>query len=208
MNWSEVTKTGLFPGALAGLVGGLIFGLTMSEVDRLLEIGQLVRSDSSAVGIVVATAVGSILGAGFGLLVCYQRPGAGETLFWGLVYGVFWWYLGSLTLQPLLGGDGLTWDIASAQHSFPLLLGMVLYGGITGLTLLPLQWDRLTRSRVFRVSGGDLARGVLAGLMAASLLATALNSQNDLLNFAAMTPNQPHIAAWFITLLIGLLAGC
>ena len=207
MNWSEVTKTGLFPGALAGLVAGLIFGLTMSEVDRLLEIGQLVRSDSSAVGFVVATVVGSILGAGFGLLVCYQRPGAGETLFWGLVYGVFWWYLGSLTLQPLFGGNGLTWDITSAQHSFPLLMGMVLYGGITGLTLLPLQWDRLTRSRVFRVSGGDLARGVLAGLLAATLLATALNAQNELLTFAAMTPNQPHIAAWFITLLIGLLAG-
>ena len=61
MNWSEVTKTGLLPGALAGLVGGLIFGVTMSEIERLPEIGQLVRSDSTAVGFVVATVVGSIL---------------------------------------------------------------------------------------------------------------------------------------------------
>ena len=192
---------------MAGLVGGLIFGVTMSELDRLPEIGELVRSDSSLAGFVVAAVVGSILGAGFGLLVCYQRPGAGETLFWGLVYGVFWWYLGSLTLQPLLEGDGLTWDVIAAQSEFPVLLGLVLYGACTGLAVLGFRWESQARAHLMDVTTGALLRGILAGLFAASILAAALKSQGELLTFASMTSNDPEIAAWFITLLIGLVAG-
>ena len=207
MTFSEVAKTGLLPGALAGLLGGLIFGVTMSELDRMPEFGELLRSDSSVAGFVVAIAVGSILGAGYGLLVCYQRPGAGETLFWGLVYGVFWWYLGSLTLQPLLEGDGLTWDVLSAQSEFPVLLGLILYGACTGLALLLFRWKSQARAHLMDVTTGALVRGMLAGLFAASILAAALNSQGELLTFASMTSNDPEIAAWFITLLIGLVAG-
>ena len=207
MTFSEVAKTGLLPGALAGLLGGLIFGITMSDLDRMPEIGALVRSGSATVGFVVALAVGSILGAGFGLLVCYQRPGAGETLFWGLVYGVFWRYLGSLTLQPLLEGDGLTWDVLSAQSEFPVLLGLVLYGACTGLALLLFRWNSPARVQLMEVSKGAVVRGIVAGLFAASLLAVALNSQGELLTFAAMTSTDPAIVAWFVTLLIGLLAG-
>ena len=128
------------------------------------EIAELVRSDSWAVGFIVALAVGSILGAGFGLLVCYQRPGAGETLFWGLVYGVFWWYLGSLTLQPPFEGDGLTWDVLSAQAEFPVLLGLVLYGASTGLALLLFRWKSQARVQLMDLTKGALVRGILAGL--------------------------------------------
>ena len=207
MTLSEVAKTGLLPGAFAGLVGGLIFGVTMWEADGLTEVAQLFRSDSSEVGLVVALLVGSILGAGFGVLVCYQRPGAGETLIWGLVYGTFWWYLGPLTLQPLFQGDGLTWDVDSARSVFPQLLGLVLYGAGTGLSLLLLRWGIHPQLRVLRVSVGGLARGVLAGLVAAVLLAVALDSQDRLMVFASMASNGAQIIAWLIALLIGLLAG-
>ena len=39
-NWSEFSGTGLLPGALAGLLGGLVFGATRWEATRL---GYLVR---------------------------------------------------------------------------------------------------------------------------------------------------------------------
>ena len=142
MKWSGVWRTGLLPGALAGLVGGLVFGVTMSEMGLLPAIAQIVRVDSAAVGFILVLALAAVLGAGFGALVWYQRPGAGETLFWGLVYGTFWWYLGPLTLLPLLQGEGLTWDVASAQAAFPYFLGLVLYGGATALAIVFLQWWR------------------------------------------------------------------
>ena len=169
MKWSEVWRTGLLPGALAGLVGGLIFGLTMAEMGLLptiaLIIGPATEITAAGVGFILLLVAGAALGAGFGTLVWYQRPGAGETLFWGMVYGAFWWYLGPLTLLPPLQGDGLTWDVASAQAAFPYLLGLVLYGGATGLALVLLRWWRRELAGTLHASGGALWRGGLAGLL-------------------------------------------
>ena len=211
MRWSEVWRIGLLPGALAGLIGGLAFGVTMAEMGLLPTIAQMVRLpteiDAAAVGFVLLLVVGAVLGAGFGALVWYQRPGAGETLFWGLVYGTFWWYLGPLTLLPLLQGDGLTWDVNSAQMAFPVLLGLVLYGATTGLALVFLQWERHSPVITENFNGGTLLRGVLAGLLAAGLLGAALSAQGQLLASTAMPTGGSHLAAWLVTLAIGLLAG-
>ena len=207
MKWVEVLRSGVLPGALAGLVGGLVFMVAMDELSRLPEIGQILRSDSAVVGLIVIIVVGAIVGGGFGVLVWYQRPGAGETLFWGLVYGVFWWYLGPLTLTPLLQGDGLTWDVKSAQAEFPLLLGYVLYGATTGLALVLFQWRRYLTDETMHISGGAILRGGLAGLLGAGLLGVMLNVQDQLMAFAAMMDSDSRSAAWLITLLIGLVSG-
>ena len=207
MRSSEVLRTGLLPGALAGLVGGLVFGAAMSEIGLLPTFADLVRADSSFVGFGVLMVVAPIIGAGFGLLVWYQRPGAGETLFWGLVYGTFWWYLGPLTLTPILQSGSLTWDVNSAQAQFPFLVGHVLYGASTGLALVVLRWRRYVQAETLHVSGGALVRGALSGLLGAALLGAMLSAQDQLLAFAAMMDSDSRLIAWLMTLLIGLLAG-
>ena len=128
MTLSGFWAAGILSGATAGLVGGLVFGLVMLDTGLLPTVAQLVRVDSPVVGFVVHMFVAAIIGAGFGVLVWHQLPSAGETLFWGLAYGTFWWYLGPLTLLPLMSGGGLTWDLGSAQEALPALLGHVLYG--------------------------------------------------------------------------------
>ncbi len=105
-NWSGVWWTGMFPGLLAGVAGGLVLAVTMAGLGMLPTMSQLVRVDTALVGFLLLLGVAALLGAGFGALIWYQRPGAGETLVWGLVYGAFWWYLGPLTLLPLLRGQG------------------------------------------------------------------------------------------------------
>ena len=202
-----VLRVGVLPGVLAGLVGGAVFGVTMDELGRLPEIAEIVRSDSGAVGLGVVLVVGSILGAVFGALVWHQRPGAGETLFWGLVYGVFWWYLGPLTLTPLVEGDNLSWDVSSAQAEFPLLVGHVLYGAATGLALVLFQWRRYLADQPLRIDGGALLRGGLAGLLSAGLLGVMLNVQDQLLTMSAMVDSESSFTAWGITVVIGLIAG-
>ena len=151
--------------------------------------------------------VAALMGAGLGLLIWCQRPGAGETLVWGLVYGAFWWYLGPLTLLPLLRGQGLTWDLSSAQAAFPALLGLVLYGAITGLVLVLLQWKRHSPVITEHFGGGTLIRSALAGLLAAGLLGAALDAQGQLLAVTASLNGGSNFAAWLVTLVIGLLAG-
>ena len=207
MRWLEVLRAGVLQGALAGLVGGAVLGATTDELGRLPEIAQIVRSDSAVVGLVVLLVVSALVGGGFGVLVWYQRPGAGETLVWGLVYGVLWWHLGPLTLTLLLEGDGLTWDVKSAQAEFPLLLGHVLYGATIGLALVLVQWRRYLAEETMHVSGGAIVRVGVAGLLGAGLLGVMLDVQDQLLAFAAMVDSDSHSTAWLITLLIGLVAG-
>ena len=106
MKRADIVRGGLLPGALAGLVGGMVFGAAMTRLGLLPTIASLVRAESDWVEMIVHLIVAAIIGAGFGLLVWHQRCSAGETLFWGLAYGTLWWFLGPLTLLPLLLGDG------------------------------------------------------------------------------------------------------
>ena len=204
---SEVLRTGLLPGAVAGLLGGLAFGATMADLDLLPTYSEIVYADSSVVGFIVILVAGALIGAGFGLLVWHQRPGVGETLFWGLVYAIFWWYLGPLTLKPLVQGDSLTWDVKSVQVAFPMLLGHVVYGACTGLALVGLQLRRHLEGKTSRVTLGAVVRGALAGVAAASLLGAALNSQGELLGFAPGLTEDSYSAAWGVILGIGVAAG-
>ena len=207
MNRPEIWRTGILPGVLAGLAGGLLLGITMAGVEMLPNMSQLVRVDTALVGFLLLLVFAALLGAGFGLLVWFQRPGAGETLVWGLVYGTSWWYLGPLSLLPLLRGQGLTWDVNSAQAAFPVLLGLVLYGATTGLVLVLLQWKRHSPVITEHFGGGTLIRGVLAGLLAAGLLGMAFDAQSQLLAATAPLNGGSNFAAWLVTLVIGMLAG-
>src|SRR5262245_31113582 len=116
----EALRDGALPGAIAGLAGGAVFGVTMVELGTLESIATIVRtSPGSVVGWLVHMAIAAIVGAAFGLLVRRQRLGLGETLFWGLTYGAFFWFLGPLTLRPILTGGSLGWNLDAAQSAFP-----------------------------------------------------------------------------------------
>ena len=198
---------GATPGAAAGLVAGAVFGLAMLDIGLLPTIAQLVREDSDAVGFLVHMAVAVILGSGFGVLVWRQRPGVGETLFWGLAYGAFWWYLGPLTLLPLFSGDGLTWDLFSAQESLQALLGHLLYGASAGLSIVFFQWALGARERFFTIGRDSILRGSAAGIASASLLGACLAAQDRLLSSAGLSDGDSQGYAWLVTLLIGVVAG-
>jgi uncharacterized membrane protein YagU involved in acid resistance len=175
MEVSSLKQT-LWSGAVAGLLGGLVFGSTMIELGMLPTIAGLVRAESPVVGFIVHMGVATLIGMGFSLLVRYQRPWIAETLFWGTAYGVFWWFLGPLTLLPIFLGKDLAWQAAQAREAFPSLLGHILYGATTGFALLFFQ--RLGGiSEAPSMRAGMLIRGALGGLLGAWLLGSALAAQ-------------------------------
>src|SRR5215813_13017052 len=177
-------------GALAGLAGGLVFGAAMAKLGVLPTIAALVRVDSPTVGFVVHMSVAAAVGAIFGMLVRHQNPGAGETVFWGLAYGMFWWYLGALTLLPALLGHPVGWNTAVAQAAFPSLLGHLLYGATTGLVL---AWLRRRDPAAQRppLTGGVVARGTVAGVAATWLLTATVGETNQPLAVAQSMAHQP-----------------
>ena len=207
MRVPQVIGSGALPGGLGGAVGGLVFGGAMIELGGLPSVASIVRVESSAVGFLVHMAIAATVGSGLGILVWHQAPGIGETLFWGMVYGAFWWFIGSLTLHPIFLGEGVAWDVESAQTAFPALLGHVLYGASAGLTIVLVRLRHRYEADTMSVTGGALVRGALAGLLAAWMVGAILAAEGQLPTLVAGSPADSRAVVWVLTLLVGLLAG-
>lgn len=196
-------RAALLQGTLAGLVGGLVFGAAMVPLGMLATVASLVRTETAAAGFAVHLAVAGALGAGLGVLVARQRSGSGEMLFWGLAYGASWWFLGNLTLLPLLSGRPVDWSIAAAQTGFPSLLGHLLYGAVAGLVLALLRG----RGEGPRPTASVVLRGALAGLAAGASLVALLETGVEPLALSSAMRAQPGGVATAANALLGLVAG-
>jgi uncharacterized membrane protein YagU involved in acid resistance len=184
-------------GAIAGVAGGLVFGAAMARLGTLP--GALVGSDSAVAGFAVHLMISVVVGALFGLLVRHQSAGAGETVFWGLAYGMFWWYLGALTLQPLLLGEEVGWTAAGARAAFPSLVGHLLYGATAGLVLALLRHAGRASRGV-----GVLVRGVLAGVVPTLLLNAFVGERLGPLAVSSSMMQRPWVAVFGLGILAGV----
>ncbi len=57
------------------------------------------------------------LSVSFGLLFQREIGGFGSSLGWGAAYGMLWWFLGPLTILPLLQRKPIDWSYAPRAHS-------------------------------------------------------------------------------------------
>jgi uncharacterized membrane protein YagU involved in acid resistance len=120
-------------GGVAGVVGGWAFGQWMAAVNFYPLVAGLVRSDSPQVGMALHFLIAVIIGVSFGLLFQPDVRSLGSSMGWGLGYGVFWWFLGPLTLLPLLQGQPLDWSYEHGSDLFGSLVGHIVYGLLVGL---------------------------------------------------------------------------
>jgi uncharacterized membrane protein YagU involved in acid resistance len=122
----------LVVGGFAGALGGIVFGHWTGSWYFPL-IAKLLSSDSVSTGETLHYVFSIVMGGGFGLLFQRDVRGLGSSLGWGAGYGIMWWFLGPLTLLPLLGRQGIDWSYVNAANLFGALVGHILYGLIVGL---------------------------------------------------------------------------
>lgn len=134
-----ITLRSLGWGALASIVGGLLFSLVMFSTGVLPQIALLVRGASPLQGFAVHLVISILIGMSYGLLFRQEASNLSEGVAWGLLYGLVWWFLGPLTLMPLLLGHPVTWTLQAAVILLPSLLGHLLYGAATGLVFFQLE---------------------------------------------------------------------
>ncbi|GAA3239089.1 hypothetical protein [Actinocorallia longicatena] len=158
---------GAWRGAVAGVAGGLVFGACMASYGSLPTVASIVRVSSPYAGFAVHLVIAAVIGTGFGILA--GRVRGGELLFWGVMYGGFWWFLGPQTLLPLLTGEPVTWDLAAAQRLLPSLYGHLAYGAVTALAFALLGRGRPD------IGLRPVLRGLVAGPAAALVLLPASN---------------------------------
>jgi uncharacterized membrane protein YagU involved in acid resistance len=191
-------------GAVAGLAGGTAFGAAITELGNLPAMALLLLAGSPVLGFVAHILVSAMVGAIFGVLVRWGRPGPGETVCIGVAFGALWWYLLPLTLMPVLLGVAPAWDLATAQQQLPGLLGHLLYGGVTGLALVvlrrPAGWPA-------GITPGRLLTGALAGGLGTWLVAAALAGHLEPAVAAATADRSPTLAPLVAGLVVGPLFG-
>lgn len=123
-------------GAVASIAGGLLFSLVMIATGVLPLVAALVGGSSPLLGFIVHLVISSLIGMTYGLFFEHEAADAGTSIAWGMLYGLAWWFIGPLTLMPILLGSSVTWTVQAADILLPSLLGHLIYGAATGLVFL------------------------------------------------------------------------
>lgn len=121
-------------GAVAGLIGGLVFGWALQGKGMMADTAGLIGFTSLGAGFVLHLLVSALVGASFGAIFRFQSDSYAASMSSGILYGMLWWILGPLTLSPILMGRAPTWELGEAGAAFFNLMGHLLYGGVTGLS--------------------------------------------------------------------------
>lgn len=145
-------KSKLMAGALAGLAGGLVFGIMMQmmsaptpdggRMPMMAMVAMVVRSESLAVGWLYHLFNSAVIGGLFGVLLGDRATGTGGGVAWGALWGALWWVLGGLILMPVLLGM----PVFASLRMPPMrpvavgsLVGHLIFGAIMGFAFVRLS---------------------------------------------------------------------
>lgn len=126
-------------GALAGLIGGAVSAPIMVATGVISRIAGVEGGLPVVRGLALHLVVSAAIGMTYGLLFRQEGLSLGRGISWGWVFGLIWWYLGPLTLLPLIRTGEADWRPEAASALLPSLLGHLAYGAVTALTFLLLQ---------------------------------------------------------------------
>ena len=126
-------------GATAGLVGGLVSSPVMFATGILPKIAGLDTSFGGLRGLFLHLIVSVLIGMTYGLLFRNEAPSIGLGVPWGFLFGVIWWYIGPVTLMPLVLTGEFDWSADATSALLPSLVGHLVYGGATAVTFLVLE---------------------------------------------------------------------
>jgi uncharacterized membrane protein YagU involved in acid resistance len=162
-------------GAFAGLVGGLVASPILIATGVLSSVAGFDTHLSGFNGFLVHILVSSLIGMTYGLLFRHEAPNLGLGVMWGWLFGLIWWYVGPMTLLPLLLTGECDWRASAASALLPALTGHLVYGATTALIFLSLE-RRYTRPLFLdpRAAGRELRRIRPVGTPAPALWLFAL----------------------------------
>src|SRR6266478_5206806 len=121
------------------MVGRLVSIPVLAATGILPKIAGLDTSFGGISGLVIHLLVSVGIGMTYGLLFRNEAPSIGLGVPWGFLFGVIWWYVGPLTLLPLILTAVYDWRASAAVALLPSLIGHLIYGGATAFTFLLLE---------------------------------------------------------------------
>ena len=123
-------------GAVAGFIGGLASMPVMIATGVLPKVAGVDSTLIGFRGVFIHLLVSTAIGMTYGLLFRNEAASPGHGIAWGWVFGLIWWYLGPMTLLPLLLTGVCDWSTDAASALLPSLLGHLIYGAVTASIFL------------------------------------------------------------------------
>lgn len=126
-------------GIIAGLGGGIVFGILMVMMNSLPMVGALIGQPNAMVGFIVHLVISATIGMIYGVTISLShiRLNWSFGVISGIVNGVIWWVLGGLIFMPLgLGMTEMVLKVGADQ--WISLMGHIIYGIVAGLLFVPL----------------------------------------------------------------------
>jgi uncharacterized membrane protein YagU involved in acid resistance len=126
-------------GALAGLAGGVAAGPVLLATGVLPKLAGFGNGFPGLKGFVIHLTVSALIGMMYGLLFRNEGSSLSVGVPWGCVFGLIWWYVGPMTLVPLLLTGVADWSANAASALLPSIIGHLLYGAATATVFLLLE---------------------------------------------------------------------
>jgi hypothetical protein len=180
-NWSRA----VIAGGLAGVLGGAIFDRWMSAGEFFPLLSGVSQLPSRGTSLVLQFFIAVLMGVIFGVLFQRDVRGYGSCMGWGIGYAMLWWFLGPMTLLPLVSRTPLDWSSDAGSAMFGSLVGHILYGLILGVSYatidriwirLFIQSDPLNREhhgpglRVLQSLGWGAIAGLIGGIVSSPIM--------------------------------------
>ena len=135
-------------GAFAGFAGGVVASPVLLATGVLSKVAGLETSFYGFRGLAIHLAVSAFIGMTYGVLFRNESTSLSMGVCWGWLFGLTWWYLGPMTLLPLVLTGACDWSSNAASALLPALLGHLLYGAVTATIFLLLEHRH--QARFFR----------------------------------------------------------
>ncbi len=123
-------------GILAGICGGIVFGIMLIVTGMLPMLGHLIGIPTFWGGMLTHAIVSIFDGLVFAIIFFKVVRGVWSGMFVGLVYGAILWVIGPLTALPyFVSGTPLfaNWNAAAVSASIPALIGHLVFGFVLGV---------------------------------------------------------------------------
>jgi hypothetical protein len=126
-------------GALAGLAGGVVASPILFAAGVLPKVAFFGAHFLGFKELLFHLAVSALIGITYGLLFRNEGSSLSVGLPWGCLFGLIWWYVGPLTLQPLVLTGECDWRASAAAALLPSMIGHLIYGAVTATVFLLLE---------------------------------------------------------------------
>lgn len=126
-------------GALAGLAGGIASSPMMLRTGVLTKVAGLDTGLTNWRGLLFHLLASTLIGVTFGLLFRNESANLGAGIAWGWLFGLMWWYLGPMTLLPLMFTGVCDWSADAASALLPSLMAHLIFGAVTAYVFLRLE---------------------------------------------------------------------